>query len=137
MSKGPLYFVSIETYKSFLNFCGIDKSNTGNPIEFKGLSNYNIGVRNIQVRNTGDYSRDVVFQLIAYKDCNKKTSDGLIRNNLGYIQGFYNKGGFINRITKSGIFNVYRTYAGTLYIAYYRHEILHTIISFFSDRYYF
>ena len=30
-----------------------------------------------------------------------------------------------------------RTYAGTLYIAYCRHEILHTIISFFSDRYYF
>jgi hypothetical protein len=31
----------------------------------------------------------------------------------------------------------FRTYAGTLYIAYCRHEILHTIISFFSDRYYF
>ena len=30
-----------------------------------------------------------------------------------------------------------RTYAGTLYIAYCRHEILHTIISFFPDRYYF
>jgi hypothetical protein len=35
------------------------------------------------------------------------------------------------------IFIFIRTYASTLYIAYCRYEILHTIISFFSDRYYF
>ena len=28
-------------------------------------------------------------------------------------------------------FLIFRTYAGTLYIAYYRHKNLHTIISFF------
>ena len=33
--------------------------------------------------------------------------------------------------------NTIRTYASTLYIAYCRYKILHTIISFFSDRYYF
>ena len=33
--------------------------------------------------------------------------------------------------------NIYRTYAGTLYIAYYQNEIVSTIISFFSDEYYF
>jgi hypothetical protein len=30
-----------------------------------------------------------------------------------------------------------RTYTGTLYIAYYQNEIVSTIISFFSDEYYF
>jgi transposase len=42
-------------------------------------------------------------------------------------------------IYKLGLTNLFidRTYAGTLYVAYCRYEILHTIISFFLDRYYF